>query len=1138
MKNILIISLWGVLFAIMVAETQVIYSNDFAIQDELRVAKKHAGVKADVKSDKNGLRLNYELPENNDNIVLQLPVKIEIMPEKAEISLVGDSSMNLLILRLIDANGETHQYRSIQLKEGEQMAEIDFTNFSNKRISIHGGDRNRKLDLPIKGIGVEIRNASKYWPCKPQGEIILKSLQLKSRSAAVETISGALNSDIPILVATPKTDATLTRPVIINSGGEVSAIVSATFDEQYLYFKINVTDPTFNCPYKDTAIYENDAIELFFDCRRNSTLQLNQSDDYQIVATPATGGKGPPRLRVYRNSQNAYIYADSTITAECTDNGYQMFLKLPIDAFDGMRNSAQAIGFGMNLVDNNGTVRKKLHWAGTTPLKYGLLTFGNLSESQMDMLRMERRKHLALLQPSGSDPMNNSYRGVPAIHETRILTSAPRRYHKFETQIKLDAEYDNPFDFDAVNLAAVFTAPDGTTTKVDGFLDQPHAISFNHKIVGDKISVAGDLRWLIRFAPKQTGSYSCKVFLKDRQGRKAEAPQFSFSVMESDNPGFLQVSPHDYHYLSFNNGDSFFGIGFAGHFWQKTNVVLYTKHYLNQLAAFGGNYTSVNLEVIGNGGFNLETDKAGQYNLKNASCFDYVLECAERRGVYLIPCLMQTALGIANNWGRNVYSTSRGGPCQKVDEYFTSPEVRKLIKNRLRYLIARWGYSTAILGFEIFNEVNYTDGFKKDSASVVEFHSDIAAYLKQIDPNQHLVSTCFGSGAALELPAIWQLPEIDFVVTHSYANDIAGELFKRLENKRQYGKPNIGGENGIPASVCTKAREVDPNGLAIHNNLWASMIGGSAGNVLQWWYAHYADPLDLYAIHYPPFVKFIRDIKFDQEKFIPDSGVVYDINQGGDNALVKNFKFNRQWNNLTGNNFILKSDGVWREIPLAEATATIRYVADMDRLIKEDTLPGLMHAKTKYQWEVILPQAGSAVLTLAATGINGAGLTIKVNGKAVVEKHIMDIDGRNNPEANELTDRFDLPLQKGKNHIEITNSGPDFVVLRSLSIANLSQHGILENLRVNTLKGPKLILAWIQDTANTWYRQNRGEELKSIKQAAFELAELNGTWKLEWFDTWSGKIIKTETIDFDNDRKLIEIPEFSRDLALKMHKQN
>lgn len=104
----------------------------------------------------------------------------------------------------------------------------------------------------------------------------------------------------------------------------------------------------------------------------------------------------------------------------------------------------------------------------------------------------------------------------------------------------------------------------------------------------------------------------------------------------------------------------------------------------------------------------LEVPPRGEYRLDIASKFDKIMELSEQHGIYQKICIDYIRYISARGERRktfdpedNAYSVSNGGPCRNMRDFFALPEARRLFKNRLRYLVARWGYSTHVLAWEL-----------------------------------------------------------------------------------------------------------------------------------------------------------------------------------------------------------------------------------------------------------------------------------------------------------------------------------------------------------------------------------------------------------------------------------------------------
>jgi hypothetical protein len=229
-------------------------------------------------------------------------------------------------------------------------------------------------------------------------------------------------------------------------------------------------------------------------------------------------------------------------------------------------------------------------------------------------------------------------------------------------------------------------------------------------------------------------------------------------------------------------------------------------------------------------------------------------ECA-RRDIYFQIAFEMTVwwqTRMKHRWPRNPYNAANGGPCKTPQEYFTSPEARDFVKRRLRYSVARWGWSMHLAAWELWNEVDNNEGF--DPAANEAWHREMAAYLKSIDPWKHLITTSWRD------PRMLALPDIDIAQGHSYWNaqyDTAEYALQDTDHlMRPFGKPFFFGEQGV--GKPGEAVGNDPEGQHFHDAMWSTALSGAAGTGLYWWWHNYVEPLNLYR-HYAPLAAFLKD---------------------------------------------------------------------------------------------------------------------------------------------------------------------------------------------------------------------------------------------------------------------------------------
>ncbi len=241
----------------------------------------------------------------------------------------------------------------------------------------------------------------------------------------------------------------------------------------------------------------------------------------------------------------------------------------------------------------------------------------------------------------------------------------------------------------------------------------------------------------------------------------------------------------------------------------------------------------------------LDAPGLGRYYQKTANRLDEIIRLTEEKGIYIM--LTIDYHGIfksfidrwASNaeWRTNPYNAANGGPCQSQEDFFTNAEARKIYKNKLRYLVARWGYSTHLAVWEFWNEIDNVMEWQNVSATAIaNWHQEMADFLKQIDPYKHLIST---SVTYLEISGLWDIKNLDFTQHHNYGStaNMKANILKYVE---RFKKPDVVGEFALGWKGPGKDYPVELYEGELHNGIWRGMFSPTPILPLTWWWEwHY-----------------------------------------------------------------------------------------------------------------------------------------------------------------------------------------------------------------------------------------------------------------------------------------------------------
>lgn len=155
--------------------------------------------------------------------------------------------------------------------------------------------------------------------------------------------------------------------------------------------------------------------------------------------------------------------------------------------------------------------------------------------------------------------------GTCAARDGIVLSTAQKevgRYHRLEFSIDVGREYANPFDPCEVEVNILLAGPGGRSLALPAFWgleyerrDLPQG---GRTVVWSYPKGAGS--WRARFAPMETGTYTARAQLKDRQG-ETTSPPVTFECVPSHSKGFLRAGREDPRFFEFTEGQPFFAIG-------------------------------------------------------------------------------------------------------------------------------------------------------------------------------------------------------------------------------------------------------------------------------------------------------------------------------------------------------------------------------------------------------------------------------------------------------------------------------------------------------------------------------------------------------------------------------------------------
>ena len=447
------------------------------------------------------------------------------------------------------------------------------------------------------------------------------------------------------------------------------------------------------------------------------------------------------------------------------------------------------------------------------------------------------------------------------------ITTTPTVHEKVELCLEernpgFIKDHYNPFDYNAIDVYGEFVSPSGKSMVVDAFWYRDYVISLDTFInTGNAVEgepngleitkLTGDPEYRIRFRPDEAGEWNYKIYVAVADGVYEEL-NGKITVADSDleYKGQIQVDKTNNRVFQYEDGSTFMPIGENIGWWTNNSRKIY-DYYVWFLNSHNNNMNIARIWMA-TWGFCLHWGKS-IYDLSDRLAFagrlDRTIEYAEEFDIYVMLTLInhgQFSSQTNAEWASNPYNVKNGGILDKPEKFFTDFQAKTVYKNELKYILARYGYSDKIMCWELFNEVDWTDNAEIYAVNIKNWHKEMATFIRQNDPYNHMISTSYKTEQGLA----FSLEEIDYVCPHNYgyANKNICEALPSVQDRlyNQYKKPVLYAEIGIDWENGQNNYRLDPKGISLKQASWAGMMGGGAGGAMNWWWDSYVHPYNLY----------------------------------------------------------------------------------------------------------------------------------------------------------------------------------------------------------------------------------------------------------------------------------------------------
>jgi hypothetical protein len=697
-------------------------------------------------------------------------------------------------------------------------------------------------------------------------------------------------------------------------------------------------------------------------------------------------------------------------------------------------------------------------------------------------------------------------------------------YGCLEVAFLLDRQYDNPYDPRQIEVEGRFRTPGGAEVVVPGFFMQPYrnaapdGLTISNPFL-QRWEKSGEAGWRVRFCPTVVGRYECYVVARDPTGEVRSAIT-RFRCTPSDAKGFVRVDVRNPRYFRFDGGEPFIPLGMCVAWAHKHTACDNYDFYLRRLAESGCNAVRVFMchwNWLEWSPWTRENPQGamaayagpGRYNQMWAQNFDNIFAMCRRHGIRITFALCNGCEELGTRleyegWAGHPYNVANGGPCAEPADFWTHPEARRLFKQRLRYLVARWSWDPAIFAFELWNEIG------PESPASAAWHEEMAAYLREIDPNKPLVTT--SSWDQTPASNLRTFGALDIAQLHyPYLGSVGAMLAAFPE------KPVLIGEGGYGAQAAWSHER-----QTVHESLWQNFFLGAAGPPLTWHQAAKRDgkwsDREGHFEPYPAMARFLER-----------------VDPGAQGLVAKTY-----W--ATGNP---AGPAAYRPVFVTPLLDRWLQRAPEDRFEISPT-PGQMElaqlatrlygrgrgdSRNPPAFVVDYPVQGSFNVLLGEVA-GGAVLDVHLDDDRILH-HQVSGKGRRLPSGEETV--LSVPVPAGRHEIRVENAGGDWMKVRGYLLTGYRDARRCADLRIDALQGPETALLWVRNVCDDSLMRTAG--VKPLRQEGCSVTlrgMADGTYEVQRWDTRTGGIVDRGRLPCTAGTIKLALPPITTDVAYKI----
>jgi hypothetical protein len=615
----------------------------------------------------------------------------------------------------------------------------------------------------------------------------------------------------------------------------------------------------------------------------------------------------------------------------------------------------------------------------------------------------------------------------------------------------------------------------------------------------------GDGLWRVRYSPVRAGRYRIdRVTVGPEHVAAVHGlQQTEFDVAEDAVGDFVRVDAENPRRFTLDSGEPYFPIGHnVG--WATLDEF---QSYFDKMGAAGENWSRVwmahwsalNLDWVPPR-HGLQPVAENELSLEVAQTWDGIVAAAARNGIRFQMALQhhgQYTTRVNPAWDDNPWNKTKGGFLDDAAEFFTSERAKELTKLKYRYAVARWGYSAAVMAWELFNEVQWTDAYRNgDIEAIARWHTEMAEYIRSVDPHEHLVTTS-------SMPSDSPIYEaMDYYQPHRYRRDLIASVSAFDAPARELAKPIFYGEMGDMQAPNPRPDE----DKYLHAMVWAGLMSGGSG-AAQCWSWKQIEETDFYA-QLQSVAEFIRQSGMAARGLAPTAVSVLSAERG---PLV--FAPQRDWARHAPAEVHVPADGG----PISGLEAVSRYLHG-SREKQDDGFPGWIRLR------VNAPRRTTLAIEIGKVAKGGATARVLVDGRERAAREWPAAESDTEP-----GDQLIVDVPKGRHVIAVESVGADWFTIDSFTLADYAPA-----LSALAAASGDAAVVWVYHRAGI-YNPEGGV---ATAEGHLVIPKMEtGRYQVVWWDTMSGTEIVREAAVARKGKLRLSVPPVNRDMAAYLVRQ-